>query len=129
MTRHDVEPALVEALSRGMTYREAAKFAGCSESTVDRRMADPLFRDRVEAARDAQVSRVADRLTALSEAAMTALDDVLATGTPALRVRVALALPAMALAHRDAVALEARLEAMEAQLAEVLTKTNVRRIG
>lgn len=63
---------LALAIARGLSQRAAAEKAKCSAKTVERAMADPTFRSRVDELRSAMVSRALGRFSAsLAEAAMT----------------------------------------------------------
>ena len=118
--REAVDDLLVLAIAGGATYAAAAEQAGCSESTVDRRTADPAFLARVEQARAERVARVADRMAVLSVKSLDVLSELLADASVAdgIRARIALTVPTLAADAREAASLEARLAAVEARLAE-----------
>lgn len=119
MTPHDArEKVLVDALAAGLTHDQAAAVAGCSRSTLDRRLRQPAFSERVQQARAARVQRVTDALGALSEQAVTVLAELLSGGKEQTRARVALAIPGLAADHREQTELEARMTALEAALAQ-----------
>jgi methylphosphotriester-DNA--protein-cysteine methyltransferase len=124
--RAALDGVLVAALARGLTYDAAADVAGCSPSTVDRRMRDPLFVQRVADARAERVERVADRLTALTEQAVDVLADLLTNGSERVRASIAQRLPALAAEQRDAVHLAARLAAVEQRLGLAVTPEPLR---
>ena len=50
------EDQLITALASGTTVREAAKLAGVTERTVNRRLEDAEFRARVQEARKASTT-------------------------------------------------------------------------
>ena len=121
--RETVDVLLILAIAGGATYAEAAEQAGCSESTVDRRTGDPAFAARVEQARAERVARVADRMAALSVKSLDVLSELLTDASVAdgIRARIALTVPTLAADAREAASLEARLQAVEARLAELPT--------
>ena len=70
--RGEGEVALVLALARGAKVADAAREAGVSESTVQRRMRDPVFRRQVQDARGDLIERMVGILaTASATAAVT----------------------------------------------------------
>jgi hypothetical protein len=56
------DDALLLALTSGATYDQAAVRTGVSPSTIDRRMRDPGFRDRLHRFRGEVLARAADEL-------------------------------------------------------------------
>ena len=118
--RDRTDDVLVTALAAGMSHKRAAATAQVSESTVDRRLRDPEFIERVEAARIDRVGRIADRLQDLAEQSVSVLSQMLTepATADATRARIALAVPGMALAMRELVVIEQRLAAVEQRLEE-----------
>lgn len=74
------DEVLIECLAVGLSYPRAAEFAGCTDRTVSRRMADPEFARRVAQRRGERVRALTGQLTSLAEDAVTALRRVLADG-------------------------------------------------
>ncbi len=108
--RRAVDAALIAALASGQTHEVAAKSAGCSARTVDRRVADADFRRRVQEARAAVCSRVADQLVDAAVEAVNELRALMryADSDPA-RVSAARAILTLAPVWRDSVEIESRL--------------------
>ncbi len=63
--RHSADDALALDLAAGATRDDAARKAGVSPRTVFRRLADPAFRRKVEAARAELLERTVARLASL----------------------------------------------------------------
>lgn len=109
------DAALCAALLHGLTYDAAAQAAGCSRSTVARRMADPAFRARLDVLRTEALARVADLLAGEAIHAVHTLAEIRADpDAPAsVRARAACALLDSATKYRAAVDLDARVAAVE----------------
>ncbi len=108
--RRAVDGALITALASGQTYGQAATAAGCSPSTVDRRMRDAAFRHQVQEARAAACRRTANLLVDAAVEAVGALRDLMRTAdSDPARVTAARSILALAPTWRDAVEVESRL--------------------
>ncbi len=113
--RRAVDDALVTALAAGRTYDDAATAAGCSPSTVDRRMTDPAFRRRVQELRAAVFARVAARLVDGAAEAVDQLRLLMRTAdSDASKVSAARAILSIAPVWHDSTDVESRI----AELAE-----------
>ncbi len=111
--RRAVDDALVVALAAGATYDDAARAAGCSGRTVDRRVLDAGFRRRVQEARAAACRRTANLLVDAAVEAVSELRELMRSAdTDASKVSAARAILMIAPAWRDAVEVEARLTAL-----------------
>ena len=107
---------IVEALASGRSQSEAAQLAHLSKRTVARRMSDPEFAARVSRRRGDVVAELAGRLTGLTEDAITAIGEVLMSGTPGDRLRAArLVITGVVALRRDG-ELEDRLREIEDEL-------------
>ena len=77
--RREADHILASLLATGVTYAEAAEGAGVSVQTVNRRMASPRFREKVQALRARMVEsvtgRLVDSMTAATDKLKTLLDD------------------------------------------------------
>ena len=108
-----VRDRAVEALLTAPTLDVAAKAAGIDVSTLKRWLDEDEFAGRVEAARvqvfDAALGRVRD----LAGAAVDAMEDVLTTASPAVRLAAAKTLLDLALHDRDVDAIVERLDEIE----------------
>lgn len=107
--------ALVLALASGLSWRAAARQAGCSHSTVARRMADPGFRLRVSARRAEMLDSASGRLSALMTDASKTLKALLSSPSDAIRLGAAKEILSAAVALRASVDHEARLTALESR--------------
>jgi hypothetical protein len=67
---------ILEALLAGSSYVQAAAYAGVSEKTVRRRMADPGFRRQLGRAQDETLGRARRRLVALVPGAVNTVRDL-----------------------------------------------------
>ncbi len=113
--RRAVDAALVAALASGKTYDDAARAAGCSPSTVDRRLTDPDFRSRVNQLRAAMYDRAAAALVDGAAEAVGELRCLMKNAdADSARVSAARAILALAPTWRDSVEVEveARLAAL-----------------
>jgi hypothetical protein len=109
---------LLLALACGATVEAAAAKAGVSESTAHRRLADPVFRQKLQEVRSDMVQRTAGMLTAAAgEAVKTLLDLQKNTVPHASRLGAARSVLEIGIKMRESADLEARLAAVEAQLA------------
>jgi hypothetical protein len=109
------DEAIVAALLRGASYEHAADEAGCSRSTVVRRMADPAFRARLDGLRREMLARVADTLAAHALAAVETLGAIATDerAAPAARSNAARAILDAAVRFHDAADLAARVAGIE----------------
>jgi hypothetical protein len=113
--RKKADDALVFALSAGASAAGAARHAGVSERTVYRRLADPAFRARVDAARSEMVQQVVGRLAAVGTIASQTLQELLGSESEAIRLGAArAALDFMFRGHEQDV-LARRIAALEEQ--------------
>jgi hypothetical protein len=79
--RKDIDGLVVAALVSGATYEQAANFAGCSKSTVRRRMSDPEFRSDVSDARREMIEVLRGRLLRAAPSAIETLEELAAGAT------------------------------------------------
>ena len=116
--RHNADEALVLALACGATVENAARTAGVSLRTVYRRLAEPAFRTRLQGARAEMVQRATGMLTAAAlEAVKTLLVLQQASVSAAVRLGAARAILELGAKLREVADLEARLAALEQQMA------------
>ena len=111
------DTTLVVALASGLSNRQAAKQAGCSERTVARRLADPAFRRRVDETRAATIAQTAAQLTAAGLAAVRTLLTLLDAEGESVRLGAAKAILELGRSLRESQELESRISALEAQAA------------
>ncbi len=116
--RHNADEALLLALACGATVENAARSAGVSLRTVYRRLAEPAFRTRLQGARSEMVQRATGMLTAAAlEAVKTLLVLQQASVPAAVRLGAARAVLEIGAKLREVADLEARLAALEQQVA------------
>jgi hypothetical protein len=116
--RQNADEMLLMALACGATVEAAAQKAGVSRGTANRRLNDPDFRQRLQEVRSEMVQRTAGMLTAAAgEAVKTLLDLQKNTVPHASRLGAARSVLEIGIKMRESADLEARLAAVEAQLA------------
>jgi hypothetical protein len=71
--RKKAEDALLDALARGATATQAAEMAGVHRRTVQRRLADPEFKQRLRAIQADQIQSTASLLAAASAGSVKTL--------------------------------------------------------
>jgi hypothetical protein len=111
------DAALVVHLASGVSPAAAAKLAGVSEATCYRRLADPSFRQRVEAARSAFWARALGILSRGAAESATVLRRLLRSDDGRLKLQAAKVLLEQGIKVRDVVEIAQRLAALE-KLAE-----------
>jgi hypothetical protein len=117
--RQPADEALLTALACGATVENAARAAGISPRTAHRRLADPAFQQRVQAARADMVQRAAGLLTAAAlEAVKTLLNLQQTHVSAAVRLSAARAILDMGMKLREAADFETRLTELERRVAE-----------
>ncbi len=111
---------MVAALAAGRSVTASAKVAGVSRRTATRRMADPAFSARVDAARGKLIGKALNRLRGLLGRAVRRLgklvDDESELGPVRLRAAVAVLQEYRELDRHNG--LDARVAALEALLAK-----------
>lgn len=127
--RAHADVLILAALAAGTTQGAAAKAAGVSEDSVNRRMADPLFRAKLERIRRDILERVVHHVTAASTKAVTTLEVVLQDNEarPAERVQAAKTLLDTTTKMSERVDLMARISVLETQLREERAAAAARR--
>lgn len=116
--RKKAEDALLLTLACGASVDQAARQCGLSPRTVYRRLAEPIFRQRLQKMRADMVSRTAGTLTAAAGEAVRALVDLLKPVTPAaVRLGAARAVLEIGMKVREVSDLEERMVALEQQFA------------
>jgi hypothetical protein len=112
------DSTLLLALACGATVEAAARQAGLSERTVYRRLAQPEFRQRIQALRADMVQRASGALTAAAtEAVRTLLALQKDSVAAAVRLGAARAVLEIGIKMREVADLEGRIAALEEQLA------------
>jgi hypothetical protein len=112
--RKKAEEALLLALACGATVESAARSTGLSVRTVFRRLAEPEFRQRLQALRADMVQRAAGTLiAAAAEAIRTLLSLLQPLNSPAVRLGASRTILEMGIRMRDAADVETRLTMVE----------------
>jgi hypothetical protein len=115
--RHAADPILAAALATGATHEEAAQRAGVSVRTVSRRLNDPVFRARVDAARARTVEGIQSELAAGAVQAVSTLVELLDDRNPAnVRAAAARALLSNLLRYREAGELQRQIAEIQETL-------------
>ena len=119
-SRHNRDRIIVEALARGEGQTTAATLAGCSVSTIRRRLHDAEFREQVERFRAEMLDEAAGKLGATVTKAVSTLESLLSSETPpAVRMASAKAIVEFALKTREILSWEKRLSDLEARTKSV----------
>ena len=107
------DDALVLALARGLTIRQAAGEAGFGERTAHRRLADPEFRRRVSAVRGELMERAGGLLSDAAIKAVEALRKLLESDADTTRLAAARTILQQSVTLRTAAELEQRIARLE----------------
>ncbi len=107
------DDALVLALARGLTVREAAGEAGFGERTAHRRLADPEFGRRVSAVRGELMERAGGLLSDAAIKAVEALRKLLGSDADTIRLAAARTILQQSVTLRAAAELEHRIARLE----------------
>jgi hypothetical protein len=115
--RRTADERLLLALACGATVEVAARQAGVSESTAYRRLAEPVFRQRLQRVRADFVQRTAGTMTAAAtEAVRTLLELLKPAAPPPVRLGAAKAVLEIGVKLREIAEVEERLAALEERL-------------
>ena len=117
--RHRGDEAILAALAAGHTYDEAATLAKVSRRTVERRMADPLFRAQLDDAKRIVVQQTAASLAQASASAIAKLEALLQHRDPWVQFKSATALVEFSIRVRESEGYEDRLAALEERAREL----------
>jgi len=118
------------ALACGATIDNAARTAGVSSATVNRRLRDPNFQSELQKVRADMLQRTAGMLTGASgEAVKTLLSLQKETTPPAVRLGAARAILEIGLKIRETVELEERLAALEERLRQAETPNHAANVN
>jgi hypothetical protein len=116
-TRAGADTILIAQLGAGMTQAQAAEMAGVSVDTVQRRLADPVFRAQLERFRRDILDRTAFAIVSSTTAATDALRAVIENpeSKGAEVVQAARVLLDNAVRFEEQTGLRSRIRALEAQ--------------
>lgn len=118
---------MVETLARGEGQMATAKLAGCSVSTVRRRLEDPQFCRRVDRFRESMLERSAGRLNSLNEKAILTLERLLdAENPPAVQLSAARSIVEFTFRVREILSIEKRLAEVEAAMKAQQDESNLK---
>jgi hypothetical protein len=113
-SRKAADDALIAALAGGNTVEGAAQIAGISRSTAFRRLKDPEFKGRVDAARADMLDRTLGHLSAgATEGAIVLRTLAVNSKDERIKLGASKALVDSVLRVRDSVILEERIKALE----------------
>jgi hypothetical protein len=115
--RHAADAELIQLLICGASAKEAAAQTGIGVRTVFRRLKDPAFKERLEAARSEREQRMADLFSAATvPAAKTLISLLEPTTAPMVRHAASRTILEMNLKVRDIARLESRMDSVEEQV-------------
>jgi hypothetical protein len=115
--RRIADDTLVLALACGATAENAARQAGVSPMTVFRRLREPAFQAKLQAARQEMFERSRHMLTAATGESVKTLVDLLGKNQPAsVRHSAARTILEFGVRFRESAELFERVAALEAQL-------------
>jgi hypothetical protein len=112
-SKKTADAALIVHLASGVSPAGAAKLAGVSEATCYRRLADPTFRQRVDAARATFWERALGILSKGAAESATVLRRLLRSEDGRIKLQAAKVLLDKGIKVRDQVDIEQRLAALE----------------
>ncbi len=116
-SRHNRDDVIVEMIARGETQTAAAKLAGCSATTVARRLADESFRSRISSFRKEMLDSATGKLSSLLDKAVLTLGKLLdGDNPPGIRLSAAKAVAELTFKARDLLDLETRFAELEARI-------------
>lgn len=121
--RRHADTVLVAALAGGATVRAAAAEAEVGEATAHRRLKEPKFRARIDAARSEMIGRAVARLADASTAAADRLRELLMAESESVQLGAARSILDLGLKLREHEELAARVAALEAQYAATQGET------
>lgn len=110
------DDVLVDLLAAGRSHADSARQSGVSERTVHRRLADPDFRQRVDARRQAMLESGSGRLAYLVSRSVDTLEQLTDPQQPAsIRLSAAKSVIDSAIRLRELLSIETRLRTLEEQ--------------
>ena len=116
-SRHNQDDVIVQAIARGEPQTTAAKLAGCSATTVRRRLDEPEFRSRVEAFRRGMLDQASGRLSDIMSKAVQCLSELLdGSNPPGIRLGSARAVAELLFRSREILSIEERLAELESRM-------------
>jgi hypothetical protein len=112
-----LDAVLIAQLAGGATHEHAAAAAGCSKTTVARRLRDPRFRAAIDASREQLFEAAFGRIVSAAQAASGTLIALLAREAPyATRLGAARTILEASVKFREEHDVEERLKALEERL-------------
>lgn len=117
--RRKGDEVVLAALAAGHTYSQAAKIAGLSTKTVQRRMADPLFRAELDELKLQVVQQTAASLGDAATAAVSTLKKLLVSKDEYVRLKAANSLLDVSIRYRETLEVSERLAALEERAREL----------
>jgi hypothetical protein len=116
-SRSTADEAFLMALACGATVENAARAAGISRSTAQRRLQAPEMQARLQQIRSDIVQRTSGTLTAASMEAVKTLMTLMQPSVPAaVRLGASRVILEMGMRLREAIEMVQRIEAIEARL-------------
>ncbi len=116
--RKEADHTLLVALACGSTIENAAIKAGVGQTTVVRRLSEPVFAKKLQDMKSGMVRRTAAILTAAASEAVKTLLELQSPNSPAaVRLNAARAIIELGAKLRETAELQDRISALEQQLA------------
>jgi hypothetical protein len=115
--RRNADPTIIAALLAGASLDDAAKRAGMSEQTVRRRLRDPEFRARLDAAETEMIETAGRALSGYVPEAVSTLGGLLHDGSSTIQLSASKSIIEIG-SKRARHALEERVAALERAAAE-----------
>ena len=112
-SRAQADDLLIAALATGQTNENAAAAAGVSARTVNRRLAEPAFKRRIQSLRGELIARALGRVSDGIAAAVDVMRALLGAESEAVRLGAARSLIDACLKLRESVDMEERLALLE----------------
>jgi hypothetical protein len=110
--------SLIVALASGKSNAQAAREAGCSVRTVQRRLSDPEFSRRVSEARGEMFGRAVGMLADATASAVETLKGLLKAQSETIQLGAARCILEMGPKLRESTELAERISALESKIGE-----------
>lgn len=118
------ETVIIDGKVAGLSTAEVARQAGCSISTVERRMAKPDFWPKVHQLRDVRLQEASGRLSNAAVSAVDTLEKLLRSESETLRLGASKAILEHCYRLRELIGIENRLAEIEGKFAAANLKTS-----
>jgi hypothetical protein len=124
--KKNCDDSLILSLAAGGSIPYAAQAAGCSESTVRRRLSDPAFRARIGAMRGELIAAAVGRLAMLGRKAADKLNELLDDADNKIRLGAARSVLQFMLSGHEHELLAAQVGELQQQIDELTRDASCR---